>query len=158
MWWCLALAFAANRWEGEDPDIRVEVDVALPAAEVSARLADLERASSLFAPSCLTRWSFGIPAAGVGGRARVTYTPSLMSRRLTVVVDEHDPGQRVVWDHEGPRGFWATFDLEERQGRTYILMETPLQPPPWPFRDLFFLKVKPAWESCIEDALHRLDG
>ena len=39
--------------------------------QVTARLADLERASALFSEDCLARWSFGVPSQGLGAMARV---------------------------------------------------------------------------------------
>jgi hypothetical protein len=151
-----AVAGPGSRWDGVDADVVVRVVVDAEPAAVTATLADLGRASTLFEPSCLARWAVGVPESGVGARARVTYTPSWMSRRLTLVVTDAVPGEQVVWDHEGDRGFETRFVVSPTPDGTEIVMETPLLPPPWPVRELYHLKVKPAWEACFTAALSKL--
>ncbi len=155
----LAVALASSPWVGVDPDIRAEVEISWSPQRVTEALSDLEVLSTLFSEDCLKRWALGHPMAGVGARARVSYVPSWMNRRLTLEVQEVRPGVRVELEHFGNRGFLTRFDVAPGSaGGSVVSVVTPLQEPPWPVREIFHLRVKPAWEACYVDAIKNLEA
>lgn len=197
MWWLLWIgtSWAASPWIDVDPDLHAQTEVPADPQAITAFLSDPRQVSELFDEDCTRRWAFGVPASGPGARARVTWVPSWLHRRLTVVVSEVVEGRRVVLDHEGPKGFLVVFDVTgppapavETSGGvevseapgvseavppaqgdgavdpprstasepSTVSVHVPLQPPPWPVRELFHTKVKPAWTQCFERALARL--
>lgn len=127
-------------------------------AEVIAAFADLRHASGLFDGDCLRRWGYGSPTAGPGARARVSYVPGPLNRRLTVVVDEVVPGVRVTWDHPGPKGFVTRVTAKPAPGGTEVVLQTFLEAPHWFVRHTYHEVIQPLWTQCYVDALERLAG
>lgn len=155
MWW-FPLALAGSPFEGQSADIVAELTIDASPDRVTEALADLPRASGLFGEGCLVRWQVGVPESGEGARARVTYTPHLMRRRLTLEVEEEVPGRRVVWTHEGRRAFDTVWTVEPVPGGSHVRVEVPLEAPGWPLRRLFFLDIQPTWAACYARALRAL--
>ncbi len=104
----------------------------------------------------MKRWEHGVQSAGVGAVARVTVTPSFMNRRLTVQVSRVEDDRFVDLDYEGARGFVTRWAFEPDGEGTAIEITTYVAAPPWPFRELYHLQVKPAWEACQAEAIARL--
>jgi hypothetical protein len=157
IWWLVAVAHGASPWVDVEADVRVQQEVSVAPELVTAAFSDFDRLEALYTPECLKRWAHGVPAAGVGARSRVSYAPGLMNRRLTAVVVELEPGRKVLLDHEGPGGFFTKITVEAAGEGSLVTVHTPLNPPPWPFRKLFHLEVKPVWTQCYLDALRVLD-
>jgi hypothetical protein len=154
--WFFAAALAASPWKDVETDVRVEAQVPLSPEAVTEALADLRRWETLFDVSCLKRWEHGERSAGQGATARVVYTPGLMNRRLDVVVKEVVEGRKVLLDHLGNRGFFTKITVAAGEAGTTVVVETPISAPPWPFRKLYHLDVKPMWVECYRAALGKL--
>lgn len=156
VWWAVATAWAGNPYEGRSGDVTASLRIDTEPERVTRALADLPRVAGLFDEQCLVRWRVGVPESGVGARARVTYTPHLMNRRLTLEVAEVAPGAEVVWTHEGNQGFDTVWTVEEVPGGSVVTVLTPLEPPGWPLRRLYFEDIHPAWTACYQRALRAL--
>jgi hypothetical protein len=156
LWWMIGFALAANPWKDKDTDIRVEAVVPVAPEVVTEAFSDFTTLERLFDVQCLKRWTHGSPSAGLGARSRVVYTPGLMNRRLDVVVAELEPGRKVLLDHLGNRGFFTKITAVAEEGGTRVVVSTPINAPPWPFRKLYHLDVKPEWSDCYLKALKRL--
>lgn len=158
MWWLawIGFAVAGNPYLDREGDVVASARVAESPAAIVEHLADLPRAAGLFGEGCLVRWQVGTPESGVGARARVTYTPHLMNRRLTLEVTGVEPGAEVEWDHEGPRGFVTVWTVAPVPGGSEVTVRTLLDPPGWPLRRLFFEDIHPAWTACYARALRAL--
>ncbi|MCB9666176.1 MAG: hypothetical protein H6732_18855 [Alphaproteobacteria bacterium] len=126
--------------------------------EVTAAFADLTYAAGLFDGDCLRGWSLGVPAAGLGATARVTYVPGPLRRRLLLQVADVVSGRRVDWEHAGPKGFTTRVAARAVEGGTEVTLTTYLSEPPWFVRHAFHEAVHPAWTACYDAALARLDG
>lgn len=153
----VSVAHAVSPWIDVDADVIATAVVQSPPEAVVETLSDLARLSTLFDDSCTTRWAWGARTAGVDGRGRVTWRPGLLNRRLTVVVSRVDE-DLVELDHLGNRGFITRFEVEQDPAGTAVTAHTYIQGPPWPFRELYHLQIKPAWEQCFVDALGRIDA
>jgi hypothetical protein len=154
----LILALAANPYADMSSDIVASRDVASAPAEVVAALSDLERSGGLFGQECASLWLVGPKVSGVGATVDLRWTPGPMNRRLTMAVVEVDGERKVVWEGEGPRGFFVYWRVSPSGEGSAVTVETPLLPPPWPVRGLFHRQVKPAWQTCYAAALAGLDG
>ncbi len=156
MWWWVAAAIAGNPYQDRSADVVASLRIDTPADRVTRALSDLPRVAGLFGEGCLVKWQVGIPESGPGARARVTYTPHLMQRRLTLVVGEVRPGTRVVWEHEGKGGFETWWTVEAVPGGSVVSVEVPLEAPGWPLRRLYFEDIHPAWTDCYARAIRAL--
>jgi len=154
--WAVATALAGNPYEGRSADVTATLRIDTEPERVTRALADLPRVAGLFDETCLVRWRVGVPETGVGARARVTYTPHLMNRRLTLEVAEVEPGREVVWTHEHKHGFDTVWSVQGVPGGSVVTVTTPLHPPAWPLRRLYFEDIHPAWTGCYERALRAL--
>lgn len=140
-------------------DVRASAEVALSGEAITSALSDFSRWEALFPSDCVAKVAVGEPSAGEGARARLTYTPGPMRRRLTAVVKVVEPGRRVDVDHDGNKGFVTRFMIGDSEGETrQVTAQTYINPPPWPLRAMYYNKVVPAWEACYRAALERLEG
>jgi uncharacterized protein YndB with AHSA1/START domain len=158
MWWWVTVALAGNPWLDADPDIRVETLVGVTPEQVTEAWSDFDQLSGLFSDECLDGWAVGAPSSGPGARARVTYKTSWLRRRLTVVVREVEPGEKVKLEHLGTKGFFTVVTARATDEGTHVSVVTPLYAPPWPWRKAYFVDVKPAWAACYIESLKKLDG
>jgi hypothetical protein len=156
LWVTVALAGnPGNRWEGVPGDVEVTASSALTPEQVTEAFADVDRVRRTFPDTCAFDWTkdeFGEPQA--------IWTPSWVRRRLSVKVDEVKPGRRVSWDWHGKRdtkGFWLVVDVTPRDGGSTVKVSTPLDPPGWPVRGVFYRKIRPVWAACYATALQALD-
>lgn len=162
-WWLWVAVGVAGGGEPEDaeaPDADVVVERTVPVspATVTAVLEDLDAAGELFDRPCARRWATGVPSAGVGARARQTWTPSWMNRRTTLVVREVAPGARVAWEREGDRGWHTVFDVEAADGGARVRVHAYVALPGWPLKELYLQRIRPAWAECWAGGLDRLPG
>lgn len=147
-------ALAANPYAGLEGDVSVTATTTMTPDAVLAAFTDLPAATRRFEGSCAT-----IEGASDEG-VNLTWTPSMMHRRLHVTIDEIKPGRRVDWDLaslKGDLGFYLIVDAAADAAGTTVTLRTPLAVPRWPLRGLFFQKVRPAWARCYASALLALD-
>jgi hypothetical protein len=160
MWaWWVTVALAGDRWQGLEGDLHATADVAVSTTDVTAIFADVPRAAKLFDASCADHWRFAFPGTPAAP-PEVVWSPSWVHRKLKVVVDAQRPGQRVTWDLEGRKGnqgFYLVVDVVPREGGSTVTLSTPLDPPGWPLRRLFFRTIRPAWAACYAAVLGHLD-
>ena len=147
----------AGKWDGYSADVRAERAVAASPAEVTDAVRDLAAWARLVPADCAT-WELQDRTAGVGARARVTYTIASMRRRLTVEISKDEPGRLVELDHAGNKGFFTQVVPVASDTGSTVTLTTFLEPPPWPFRGVFFHKVQPAWVACYERTLDAFAG
>lgn len=154
----LMVALAGNKFEGVPTDVEVSRAFAADAATLHAAVADLRAYAELLPADCAKDWQFTSTTAGRGARTLVTYTYGPLKRKLTAVVVEDQPGRLFRIDHENEKkGFFVqTTYPQGADGRTTVVLSTPLNPPPWPLRPPFYNKVLPAWRGCYERALENL--
>ena len=156
------LALASSPWADLDADIRAEQVVPAPPEEVYAHLIDLRTLERIFPERCLSEVRVTEPPKGLGATVELTYHAAAMNRRLlgTLVeaIEPTGPGAgRIDIDHASARGFVTRFLLHpEGEEATRVEMTSYLNPPPWPFRRMFYTRVRPAWTQCYHDALEGL--
>lgn len=154
--WAVGVAFG-NPWEGRVADVSSTRGIPAPADAVYAQLVDFEALQQVFPADCATEWAVGPEHAGVGARAVVTYRMASLKRRLTATLSKAEPDRVVDLDHEGKKGFVTRFELAPAANGTRVTLTTFLNQPPWPFRGVFFNRVRPAWIDCWDRALIALE-
>jgi len=158
MVWLLSLAWAGGGYEALDPDIYSGAVVAQPPEVVSAHLADLRWVSENLPEDCAKRWALGEPMTGAGARARHSWHVSWLRRRLTLEVIDVVPGDKVVWEYLGDKGFFVRFDLTEEDEGTSIAVVQPMMAPVWPTREVYHERIKPGFAQCWAQLLQAVDG
>jgi hypothetical protein len=113
-------------------------------------ISDAERLSSLLPRHCARKWS--AEGKGVGARFDLTYTMGMWRRRLSATVTRSSVAEGVDWDHHGDRGFITRWTVSDGE----IGVTTWIAPPPWPFKRVYYRKIKPKWTLCYRLALDRL--
>lgn len=157
MWLLLAGLAFAGKFDGAETDIIVEGDVAKSQQELFDTFVDFPAMSKVFPADCVEDWGFGVPSAGIGATTVVTYHMGPMKRRLTGHVSKAEEHYVVEWDHDSKKGFVTQFVLKENDdGTTHVKLGSYVAAPPWPFKPVYFNKVKPAWESCYRQAMSNL--
>ena len=136
----LAVAGNPKPWDGQSPDIVIERQLPVSADVLVPKLADFEFAEAIFPEDCMQDWSHGTTTRGMGAITRVTYHMGSMKRRLTAKVSRVE-NHVVEYDHEGKKGFITQWRLKPVDGGTELSLGTYLNPPPWPFRPVFFNKI-----------------
>ncbi|MCB9691430.1 MAG: SRPBCC family protein [Alphaproteobacteria bacterium] len=139
--------------QAPDSDVSVSGIVPHDRATIAPRLRDTTSLAALFA-DCTVDWEHGVTPKGP---ARVTYRIMSFRRRLTATVSERDPDHVIELDHAGAKGFVTRFTLTPEGEGTSVAITTYLNPPGWPFRKYYYDTVMPAWRSCYEAALTRLE-
>jgi hypothetical protein len=138
----------AGRWDGHSADVSAERVIAAPPQAVTDLVRDLAMLSTLIPSDCATNWELQERTAGVGARARVTYTIASLRRSLTMEISKDEAGVLLELDHEGNKGFFTQFKPAASAGGATVTLTTFLEPPPWPFRGEFYRNVQPAWIDC----------
>ena len=152
-------AALAGKWSDTNADIVVEQVVVQSRTEVFEALSDLGRVKAAAPQSCMEEWALGVPSAGVGAKAIVTYHMGMMRRRLTLNVVRAEQEQVVTWDHPEKKGFTTQIVLsDEDGGGTRVKLGTYINAPPWPFKPYYFNRVQPEWAACYEGLLNNLGG
>ena len=152
MWQLLLGLVLANPYEGRDSVVRAEVSRTVDSVQLTSAASDLQTWETLYPADCVKEWLNSTQTAGVGGRARVTYTIGAMRRRLTVEVSKVEDGLLVDLDHLGNKGFVTRVHIDGE----VVRLETFVNPPPWPLRSYFYEKLQPEWTRCQESALETL--
>ena len=153
--WLLVVPAMAGKWDDRSADVVATREIAAPGEAVTATVSDLRRYAELFPADCATEWELQERTAGVGARARVRYTIGSMRRRLVMVISKDEPGLLEL-DHEGNKGFFTQIRAVPSAGGSAVAWSTFLEPPPWPFRGVFYKEVQPAWVDCHARALQAL--
>ena len=149
----------AGKWDDVNSDVVVERDVSASQEELFATFTDFTAMSKVFPADCVEEWGFGVPSKGLSATSRITYHMGAMKRRLTGQIVKANEHYHVEWDHEGKKGFITQFVLSEGPGgQTHVKLGTYITAPPWPFKPLYFNKIRPEWQDCYERALVNLDN
>jgi hypothetical protein len=144
----------AGKWDGAPSDVEARQVIAAPTQEIHELLRDHRAWRELVPTDCATDWALTAQTAGPGARARVRWTIGPMRRLLTAVYTRDQPGLLIELEHEGKKGWFTQVRYAEAPaGSTEVRLSTPLVPPPWPVRGVFFSKVRPAWEDCYARTL-----
>ncbi len=149
---------AAAETAEPDADVVASGLVAAPPEAVYAWLLDLRHQAELWPDYCARNWEFGLVTEGVGASAVVTYTAGGWRRRLAATLSKAEPNRRITVDHPGDKGFVTTWTMEPVEGGTRLEVHTWIQPPPRPFRKLYFSHVRPEWQGCHAQTIGRLDA
>jgi len=151
------LALAGNKYEGRDPNIEVQRDLAISAEAAYEHLTNLVNVARIYPGGCSTGWEVTPASSHNSARFRVNYRIGLMRRKLGGSMSKATPSELIVLDHEGNKGFKTKFFIEAREGGSTIKMVTALLPPPWPTRGYFFKKLQPMWQDCQTQTLINLE-
>lgn len=149
---------AAQQDPAAEGDVIAQIQVAAPPSAVFDYLMDLDHHAKLSPEDCTKKWQLGEKTAGVGASTKLVYiAPPVWRRSLTAVLIEADE-RRITLDHPGNRGFVTTFDFDQAapEGTTDLTMHTWVNPPPKPFRGVYFKWVQPHWRDCQERFLTNL--
>lgn len=141
-----------------DADIVAAAVVSADPARLTALASDLQRLEALWPEDCTRKWVHGAKSSGVGASAELVYTMGPMKRRLAVTVSRVEEGRLVELDHAGKKGFITRLSLKPGEVGTAAELHTWIQPPPKPFRKMYFNKVQPEWQACQAGLLEALDG
>ena len=109
-------------------DVRTEIDIALPRAEVAAYVADPTNATAWYENIESIEWETAPPVA-VG--SRMAFVARFLGRRLayTYEVVEQDPGRRFVMrTAEGPFPMETTYEFSDAPGGTRMTLRNRGEP------------------------------
>ena len=164
LWLLLTAAQAASPWIDVNADVIAHQTVAASPESTFEHVMDLQNQAELLPEDCVTRWVFGVQTAGVGATARLTYVPSVLRRRLGATITRADQDIPEIGaylleiEHPGNRGFVTRWEIAPADPTgSEVTVTTYLNNPPWPFREIYHLQIKPAWEACYTTALTKLD-
>ncbi len=153
-WWLIGLALAGSGDE-KSGDVRAEKVIEAPLEVIQAEIDSVKDLVRLFEDDCVTKVSF-TPRSDGTEDLHLTYLAGPMRRSLTAHLLESVPG-RVDFDHPGRKGFVTRVALTElSETHTRVQLTSYLNPPPWPFRKVYFRDVQPAWEACYDEVLQAL--
>jgi hypothetical protein len=139
-------------------DVAVSRALSASAEQVHAAVDDWRDWQAILPPDCAYEWALQEPSAGVGAQAEATYSFGPLKRRAYGAIQRDEPGLVFETEHLGKRGWFTQVTYADLgDGRTEVTLRTPLSEPKWPFRGVFFKKVKPAWEGCYQRALANLE-
>lgn len=151
-----AIGWAVAAWAGEGPaDVSVTRTLSASAEQIHAALDDWREWQALLPTDCASDWEIQDSSTGQGAQAEATYRFGPLKRRAYGAIQRDQLGVVFETEHLGRRGWFTQVTYAEGgEGRTDVTIRTPLSEPKWPFRKVFFSKVRPAWEGCY----HRLLG
>ena len=151
-----------GKWDGEDPDIRVERVIAASPARLLEVLSDLEQVRELWPEDCVGVWTAGRTSKGKGAMASVRYDIAAMHRSLEMEITNIAVNY-IDHDHSGKKGFTTRYvftgvggAVGDAVGATKVEMRTPLYAPKWPLTGYYFRVVKPEWARCQTAVLEAL--
>ncbi len=154
----LAAVAAAGKWDGAETDVEVTKLVELEPDAIHAKLDDLAKWAARWPDDCATQWEPGPTTASTEGTGTIRYTFGPLRRRLDLEVTRDEPGHVFEIEHPGKRGWFTQVTYRRVDEGTEVVMLTPLNPPPWPFKPMFFNKIRPAMADCYERWLEGLVG
>lgn len=114
-------------------------------------LSDVERLSDILPSQCVRNLSGS--GRSIGARFGITYTMGWWKRSLEATVTRANVEQGVEWDHHGNRGFVTRWTFKSDESTGQLAVKTWIQSPPWPFKRMYFKRIKPKWELCYRQAL-----
>lgn len=156
LWFALTSLALAGRWDDVDANIYAEVDINAPYEVVQDQLLDL-RTLELYSDECVSELTIGAPSIGYGAPFRMRFHAGPWSRLVEGRIAE--VGARYVdVEHTGKYGFTTRYLLEPSEDGTgtHLKMTTFLDPPPWPFKPIFYRKVRPGWTACHDELVTAL--
>lgn len=153
---CAHPALADDASARPSADIVAARTVEVSPEVVHAALTDLATHRAIHPDDCLLDWVVDEPAAGVGAEFTVTYRASWMRLRLHGRIARSEAPWLVELEHDGPRGIPVRWLVEPVAEGSRVTLTAYVSPPPWPFRSLFFNRIRPTWTRCWERAVDRL--
>jgi len=152
----VASALAEGKWDSAVADVEATATVPASPETVMSFLLDLNNLKSIFPEDCIGKWEMGDRTFGEGASAIVRYDMGLMHRRLAMTLTHAMAPTSVDFDHLGKRGFITRWTLTPTEGGTQVRILTPLNAPPKPLKEYFFMNVHPEWKGCYERTLAAL--
>lgn len=156
MWTLLVGAALAGRWDGVEGDIEASREIPAAPEQVFAYVLDLKHLQEIFPTDCVGSWELSDRTYGEGATAYVRYDMAAMHRELPMTLVRAEAVRYIDFDHVGPKGFLTRWHFQAADGGTSVKIETPLKPPPWPFRGYFHTVVQPEWKACYQRTLDNL--
>lgn len=133
----------AGKWDDRETDVRVTKLIASPPRAIHEALDELAEWKARWPDDCATDFTVG-PAQT--GSVRYTFGP--LRRKLDMKVIRNEAGHVFEIEHPGKRGWFTQVTYREVDAGTEVALLTPLEAPPWPFKPVFFNKIRPAMEDC----------
>jgi hypothetical protein len=163
IWLLIGSSLAANPYADRTADVTATGSVGAAPPAVFELLRSTRTLPGLFPGDCATNWNVDDAMDGVGAKFSVQYRAGSMRRSLRGMVSRADgtrsDGKHIVeLDHDGAKGFVTRFTIDPEGSGSSVTMTTYLNPPPWPFRKVFYTKIQPGWTTCHERALVNLDA
>ncbi|MEN0065768.1 MAG: hypothetical protein AAGA48_26755 [Myxococcota bacterium] len=150
--WCAAVLMTtsamAGKWDGAEADVRMTKLLEAPPKEIHLQLDDLREWGALWPEDCATQFSYSAITTGEEALGAVRYTFGPLRRRLDMKISRDEPGHVFEIEHPGNRGWFTQITYRPVDDGTEVAIFTPLNPPPWPFKSVFFKKVRPAMLDC----------
>lgn len=157
MWIVWTAAALASPYDGMNGDIQVSRTLTGVAPEqVFSYVLDLKHLQAITPADCVGKWEFGERTFGEGASAMVRYDMGAMHRKLPMTLTRAEHLRFIDYDHVGPKGFLTRWHFDVSDAGTKITIETPIEPPPNPFKGYYFNVVKPEWTACYERTLDNL--
>lgn len=156
MWIVWIGAALAGKYDGLDGDVVVERTLPAAPEQAFAYLLDLKHLQQIFPKDCVGSWEFSERSFGEGASVMVRYDIAAMHRTLPMTLVRAEHLRYIDFDHVGPKGFVTRWHVTPAEGGTKIRIETPLHPPPAPFKGYYFNVVRPEWTACYERTLDNL--
>jgi carbon monoxide dehydrogenase subunit G len=151
-----AAAFAASPYADRETNITATESIDASPEAVFAAVQDLETFREIL--PCASDWSFGTVTRGQGASLQLTYDIGSMHRRLNAVISQVKEPRVVDYDHAGNKGFVTRWQIAPEDSGSTVTMTTYLNPPPWPFKKMYFERIEPQWNSCYSEALTALSA
>lgn len=146
----------AGRWDGYESDVTAWRLIEAEPGAVYAAVSDLRVLEELSPDECAQDWDHGPTSVGEGATASVTYRWDVVRRRLDATITAATPDRLVDITHAGNKGFTTRFALEDVEGSTRVTITSYVAPPPWPFREKYYLTIRPVWTNCYVETLANL--
>jgi len=158
LWLAASIALAGpGKWADRNADVSATATVHAPPAVIRKVLTDPHVLEHLYPSSCATDYDYDEPK-DPKATVCLIYTAGPMHRRLDAMAPEGKGPTVVQVEHLGNKGFVTRWTLTPEDDATEVQMSTYLQPPPWPFRRIFYTRVRPAWVQCHVEALQQLEN
>ncbi|MEM6927824.1 MAG: SRPBCC family protein [Myxococcota bacterium] len=138
----------AGKWDASPTDVEVTRLFDASPGELHEQVDDLAEWAARWPEDCATQWEPGPTTAGAEGTGTIRYTFKPLRRRLEMRVTRDEPGHVFEIEHPSKRGWFTQLTYRKVDEGTELVLLTPLNAPPWPFKPVFFNKIRPAMEDC----------
>jgi len=145
-----------GKWDGVEADVSVTRVIDAEPEAIHEELDDLAEWGARWPADCATQFEPGPQTTGPNASAEIRYTFKPMRRKLEMRVSRDEPGHVFEIEHPGKRGWFTQVTYRQVEGGTEVTLLTPLEPPPWPLKPVFFNKVRPSMEDCYRRWLEAL--